>query len=509
MATVANPDFLSLVERDRLKPTEASDITSPKVKARLAEKKKAYYNEIISLQLVAPSYPTACTAPPEAECKEALSGSQARFNIPRFRLTESFLHDTVNRNKDPAFPTLLVSHIHDRKANVVILPRDLQSKCQPSITYDVIVRSAVQVEQGGVLAGSGDNYYSGELIFFIENVPALSQNQRYLVTSGDIHRWFISGAITGLEAIQVHQTKITNYERTLAALNASIKNIHAAPIYNEQGRAIVGSPLKNAREAKLNALKEEVGKTATLLAKAKASAEAASARHFTACSITVTEREGEGQKEKDGTTKVSFAVKVDGKKKFFYSDLVKQKKDWNLVEMYATGDRTEARLNTKTSKGKRNDVVIVIAEEDRAQHLVDLGAARIKIMPDGFGVHESYDEGKLRGARSCHRLYHGYFREGQYHEGTLRSDAGVYTGKFQNNSEPSEGTMKYADGTVLAGEFSVLSPKHPSPLGPTYQRGLPHGRANIQFKDGASYEGMMRHGRVSGRGIHRIRSNAP
>ena len=104
---------------------------------------------------------------------------------------------------------LLVSHIHDRKTNSVILPKDLQAQSQSSVVYDVIIRSAVQLEQGGVLSKTGDSYYKGDLIFLIQNV-VLRKSERYEVVPGDIHRWLANGAITGVETIQIHASKVGN-----------------------------------------------------------------------------------------------------------------------------------------------------------------------------------------------------------------------------------------------------------------------------------------------------------
>lgn len=68
--------------------------------------------------------------------------------------------------------------------------------------------------------------------------------------------------------------------------------------------------------------------------------------------------------------------------------------------------------------------------------------------------------------------------------------------------------MKYADTIVLTGGFALSPEEDDSPLGPNpYLRGLPHGDVKIQYKGGASYEGEMRRGHITGNGIYRYPSD--
>jgi len=517
--TATDPDFLSLVEANRFQPSTAN-VTSPKVRARLQERKKAYWNEIICLRPVPP--PSSASLPSEHDSKE--------WNIPRFRLTESFLQETVNRAYSSSSSMVLLSHVHDRKTNSVILPKDLQVKSQSSVIYDVVVRSAVQVEQGGVLSGDGDSYYKGDIIIYVRGVPNLSESERYEVVPDDVHRWLVDGATNGLEEIQIHNNKVKTLVETLEQFEKDLKNINAVPIYNEHGRAVVGSPLKDARETKFKFLMDKKEQTKNRILQAQESEEAAHARHFSACSLLITKRSKNGVNVRDKSSKALFAVKVLGKKREFYEKIITNATDWALVHLYATGDRT---TETKSKKKQANDegksaTMVTIAEADRGDHLVDVGAVSIEILPDGFGVHEAYTEFDLFAtninvgnvdSRCYHKLFHGHFQEGKYCEGTLHTDVGVYSGTFVSN-EPCKGKMKYSDEIILTGDFA-MPPEHrgdrryedeergeeyneDSPLGQNpYRRGVPHGNVHIQFKDGASYEGEMHHGNITGNGIYR------
>ena len=106
--------------------------------------------------------------------------------------------------------------------------------------------------------------------------------------------------------------------------------------------------------------------------------------------------------------------------------------------------------------------------------------------------------------RSHHRLYHGQFHEGNYREGTLYTNCGVYSGTFLSN-EPCFGTMKYSDKIVIMGGYAPIPEVDDSPLGSNpYRRGMHHHRnVSIRWKDGAMYEGEMRSGVITGVGVYK------
>jgi hypothetical protein len=251
--------------------------------------------------------------------------------------------------------------------------------------------------------------------------------------------------------------------------------------------------------------------------------------HVAACPLLVTQYD---VCDTTSTGKLAFTVKLEGKKRDFYVDLISSKTDWcSSYPLYATAEKPMDHKSLKQQKLSNNikstkEVMTVIDKVELAEHEVDLGTVSIIMLPDGFGVHElfittnsatksSNSEDGLT-ARSHHRLFHGTFHEGSYHDGTMHSDCGVYTGTFQSNQPSGSGRMKYKDGSVLVGDF-VVFPSTPSPppsssssttellLSNPYLRGLPHGdNVTIQFKDGiTSYVGEMNQGRVTGSGTYR------
>jgi hypothetical protein len=480
----AEPDFLSLVETNRFQPAAATDATSAKAHAQLQQQRKAYWKELITLRLVPPAVST-CTI----------------LNIPRFRLTEYLLREVVSRGSSKM---LFVSHLRDQNKTVISpTTKDLQAQCQKSpVVYDVIVHFGGGVERGGVLSVVGDSYYRGDMIYLIKNVPKFSKSKQYEVSTNDVHQWLINGAIDEIESVQMLSAKVSSMQQTLQQLETDINSIHLKPIYNEQGRAIMGSQLHDAREVKFKSLQDEKKQSQRRLLEAEQSLESERARHFSACSLLITQR------GLDAAGNVSFSVNLgpEGKKRDYYSDLISKKTDFCSAPMYATLDVMA------DCKQKSNMPIKNVGKTDRAEHVVDVGSVSVIMLPNGFGVHEAFvtsvktDEDG--GARSHHRIFHGHLRDGAYHEGTLHSDSGVYSGAFQSNEPCGQGKMKYVDAIIITGGFALSTAEDDSPLGPNpYLRGSPHGDVQIQYRCGASYEGEMRRGRVTGNGMYRYPSD--
>ncbi len=79
----------------------------------------------------------------------------------------------------------------------------------------MIVAVAGRIQRGGVLSRDGDSYYSGDMIFHIENVPKLSVSEKYEVLTEDVHRWLINGAICSDESVERHSMKLETLKKTV------------------------------------------------------------------------------------------------------------------------------------------------------------------------------------------------------------------------------------------------------------------------------------------------------
>jgi len=369
--TTSDPDFIHLIESKRF---QTSGISSPKTQARLKEQQKAYSNELISLRLVPPS--SSLTLDNTNDDNNTSSSSKSTWNIPRFRLTQSFLTETVNRGRNDTLPKLHVTHLIDSRSKEVILPtNDLRVQCRSTpVVYDVVTQLAGGIKQGGVLARSGDSYYNGDLLFLLTNVPKQSSSGLFEVQPSDVHRWLVECATSSVEKIMIANDKIQGLNETLQQLEKTLANVHKAPIYNDKtGRAITGEALHVARENKRTSLLDEQKQTRTNLATAEQSLNELRLKHLRRMELSISKRTNDTS-NKNNT--ISFSVKLHGKKKEYYTNLVTNQKNWSLP-LYATG----SDLGSSSSNDTYELALLDISASEQAQHFVDTGSVSIVVLP--------------------------------------------------------------------------------------------------------------------------------
>ena len=368
--TTSDPDFIHLIESKRF---QTSGISSPKNQARLKEQQKAYSNELISLRLLTlDNTNDNNTSSP--------SKSSTTWNIPRFRLSQTFLTETVNRGRNDTLPKLHVTHLIDSKSKEVILPsNDMRVQCRSSpVIYDVVTQLAGGIKNGGVLARSGDSYYNGDLLFLITNVPKQSSSGLFDVQPSDVHRWLVECATSSVEKIMIANDKIQGLTETLQQLEKTLANVHRAPIYNDKtGRAITGEALQVARENKRTSLLEETEQTKNNLANAEQALNELRLKHLRRMELSITRRTDNTSNK---SNKISFSVKLHGKKKEYYTSLVTNQKVWSLP-LYATGSSDLGTSNSSSKDDTSELTLLDITASDQAQHFVDTGSVSIIVLP--------------------------------------------------------------------------------------------------------------------------------
>jgi len=373
--TSSNPDFIHLIESKRF---QTSGISSPKNQARQKEQQKAYSNELISLRLVPPSSSLALDNTNDNNA----SSKPTTWNIPRYRLTLGFLTETVNRGRNDTLPKLHVTHLIDSRSKDVILPsNDLRVQCRSTpVVYDVVTQLAGGIKQGGVLArsgDSGDSYYNGDMLFLITNVPKQSSSELFDVQPVDVHRWLVECATSSVEKIMIANDKIQGLNETLQQLEKTLANVHRAPMYNDKtGRAITGEALQLARENKRTSLLDEQEQTKNNLAAAEQALNELRLKHLRRMEMELSIKK-RNDVASNNSNKMSFSVKLHGKKKEYYTDLITKQKVWSLP-MYATGSGDLG--NNSTS----NDTALVLADimaSKQAQHFVDTSSVSIVVLP--------------------------------------------------------------------------------------------------------------------------------
>ena len=487
----SDPDFLHLVETNRLGKNGSSRSNQQKIQAE----SRAYMNEKITLQF---------------------EGSTTK--VPRFRLDKDFVQNVVNRvhtktestkpkilkthlasgkgasPTDAATTKLLFTHLRHRESNKIIMSdTDLKRKCLANVTYEVMARAAIRCSTSlpSISSSKSDyteSHYDGDVLFVIHDVPMSSQ-QMHEVTENDVKRWIVRGAIRNTEMVDVLTKKKETLKQNLLQIGQQIASLPPAAASGGKGRV---ASAQNIRDKKAKSLAEEKERQSALLSTTSQSLDTLYAQHMNDCILSIQKRSSD---ENGSNTKTcDWAIQVIGDGKETYNDLIEKNNNWSMIPMYAFG-----------AKAKKRPISMNIPEEDQSRHFVDTGEISMTKLPHGFGIFESYDEFHLQNVktRTCHTLFHGQFHEGQFSEGTLYSGEGVFTGKF-NEGRPSEGTMEYEDGIKISGNFSVsdtLSKKNP------YYRALPDGVQTITFPDKAMYEGHMKQGHVTGTGVYKDASS--
>ena len=371
----SDPDFIHLIESKRF---QTSGIGSPKNQARLKEQQKAYSNELISLRLVPPSSSVTLDNTNDNNTSSP-SKSATTWNIPRFRLTQVFLSETVNRGRNDTLPKLHVTHLIDSRSKEVLLPsNDLRVQCRSSpVVYDVVTQLAGGIKNGGVLARSGDSYYNGDMLFLITNVPKTSTSELFEVQSSDVHRWLVECATSSVEKIMIANDKIQGLNETLQQLEKTLANVHKAPIYNDKtGRAITGEALQVAREKKRTSLLEETEQTKSNLAAAEQALNELRLKHLRRMELSIKKRSDDTT---NNSNKIAFSVKLHGKKKEYYTSLITNQKDWSLP-LYATG--SDLGGSNRSSSNDTSELALLdITTSQQAQHFVDTGSVSIVVLP--------------------------------------------------------------------------------------------------------------------------------
>ena len=509
---------------------------------RLLEKKKAVWKETIQLQFDTSQYSISSSAPPIIR----------NWKIPRFRLTKSFVEDCCNRvwisnqkssskpeaesikllstikltekstnEKPPKTIPLVLSHLHHRESNTVIMPADMHSQCRAApFLYEVVVRSVGGTSRGGLLAGGSvvrrknleerlgsvsrmEFRYDGGICFILHNVPKTSENGRYAVTANDIRRWIVDGCIKDDDSMTIPTQRLLKLEQSLVKLEK-----------DRRGLAAIGSPDEN-----LTFVSDEIKRTKKQIEQEKLALESARSKHFSDCHLSITLQPSKLNER--GETKASWKIRVKGTRKEYYQKLIENYTKW--VAMYALGRiKAKQKSNTRSNDALYSEhFVMSVPKQDQADHFVDVGTVQIKMLPDGFGIYESFVSSSIANYKDddCdgrHCLYHGHFHEGAMSgEGTLYTDEGVYCGEFQADERFGLGTVEYSDGVILSGAFALHNSNFvtenkgkdvlDSPMGQNpYERGLPHGNVHIKFVNGDEYEGEMRNGTITGRGVIRF-----
>lgn len=208
------------------------------------------------------------------------------------------------------------------------------------------------------------------------------------------------------------------------------------------------------------------------------------------------------------------------------ASIAMEKSDWNYVCLVQTRPEPRAYLEDDQIANE------IISSKDLAKE-INMRSVRLRRMRHGAGDYLQPQQTSILGSdvdkpklspldegfhiSSIGALYTGQWRLGEKHgRGKEFSNTGVYDGEFESNTRQGSGKMTYGKGDSVMGSFErplarrVMASgskfqgrPYPCSLlnGSAFREGVEHGdHTRIVFADGATYEGEMRDGRITGHG---------
>jgi hypothetical protein len=201
------------------------------------------------------------------------------------------------------------------------------------------------------------------------------------------------------------------------------------------------------------------------------------------------------------------------------------KRDWNYVCLVQTRPVPKAFIEDDQVQNQ------IISDKDLVKE-VNMRLVRLKRLRHGIGERlqltaEASEDGEKDDMlkpwedgfhiSSIGAMYCGEWKMGEKHgKGKEFTNVGIYDGEFERNYRQGRGKLVYGNGTTVSGTFDrrtrayAYSKKYrdqwyaPSLLcGDQFRDGVEHGEhMQVAFPDGATYEGEMTDGKVTGYGIY-------
>ncbi len=440
---------------------------SLKGEEKLEAKRKAFLNEVVTLTLSKP---------------------KASWNVPRFRLTTEFVQHLIDRTVPTRGVSLAYLKSSDEAIGIVV-PSEMVRLCKKDVPYEMILSYPNQTKDIKEKHGCA---YQGQMHFVLRNVPARSQNHLHTVRSPHIMKWIVDGILKEDPDLVRLEKKLSALKRSLSSINAQLEKVHEVPVINSRGVASSGRVAERKRQEMYDTLidskyqtDDEIEETSKTLFNL----------HSLKCEqieVSVTQCSNEHEQ--------LWNVELRGEYKNFNEQILLNKASWNTSFMYAF------------PRHREGEHYII----DSPDYLVDTACISIERVEHGFGtfhrssprdLDQDQDSPPEMNSDDVVDFYHGTYVDGKYHgSGMLYTSSYIYGGGFKSHSFSGKGTLIFKDGDILNSksfEPSKRGTPHEDLLATSnrYARGEPSS-CSILFSDGATYDGEMECGTITGRGVY-------
>jgi hypothetical protein len=449
--------------------------TSLKSEEQLEARKRKFFNETLTL---------------------TLSNPATSWKVQRFRLTTDFVQHlidgTVLQTRGVTLAYLKACGLDEGVG--IVVPGEMQRLCKKTVKYEMVLSYPNQTKDIPTR-----HAYQGQMHFVIRNLPARSQNHLHHVQTQHVVKWIEDGILKEDPDLVRLERTMSSLHRSLSIINGQIQRIHEDPILNDRGMSISGKVAERKRQERYETMLESKYQINDEL-------------DVTTKTLVQLRSEKCNQIELSATQRNEnlWTIELHGEHQRFNEQILLNKASWNTSFMYAfSSDQEEQPIPiTGTS-----------------EYLVDTASISIERVEHGFGNYHRRTTAPLRHAfdqdyeydskeRNCSDrhvdCYHGTYVDGKYQGfGMLYTPSCIYGGGFENHLHGGEGTLIYKDGDVFrSNTFGVNhATRHDNEndilllSNNRYARGEPS-TSKISFSDGASYEGEMQHGTISGQGIY-------
>ena len=444
-----------------------------KSELRAKEEKRAFYNEIVTIHLL------------DTETRQPRQG--CTWKIPRFRLKQDFLQDLVDKspaNKDKH--GCEICYLQDSKGEI-ILPTQMRIVCKPlPMVYYIVNKKASKI-----LDIEDDSNYEGDMKFVIKGVPRHTQNERYEVNEDDIRGWVIDSILEEDPILQRLRKKVEELRVSIERVATEQRDTPTCPIYKKNGRQVRGKRADKERNIIFDKLSNDKRCLRQEFDMALDQYLNAQKSRFKKLEVQINE-----ERHSLSDNRTTWVVEFIGVHKQYHESLALKKADWKSCPLLHTGCN-QTRIEKQNAMGLTDQGYRADAED--VDCLVDIGGVTIERLEDGYGNYHRVMEDRL--PRHCDEhvdYYHGLFKKGVMDgHGIIYGSGGVYSGPIKDGKPCGDGSMDYADGDRLTGEF-----RNTGPICNPYTRGMPSGKGTISFADGSFYCGELEKGDITGTGIY-------
>lgn len=427
--------------------------SSLQIEKQERDKREAFYHENITLILENPV---------------------SSWTIPRFRITPDFVQSLVDKKFQTEGGKLhylreidgegLIITPNDNRFNLLLKSTPVKYRIEvelPSRTRDILLTSC----------------YIGDMNIIIRGIPKQSQSGLYLVQKEDIRRWLIENILSEDLHILAAEKEIEEVSKSRKMI---LKKLQKLPNHER------GFPLKGAdATARLERWSIELEN------EEKELRQQYERRNLDLQMLRNQKQKGIEFEITADEHNSSWILSFNGEQKSFNEDVVLTKVNWKKCFMYTWEEALKAQ--TKFN---------IIHNDD---YLVDTTNVSVQRVEHGKGLFSNTKKNFCSGCqlfflKDYYDFYFGLFVKGKRHgSGIEMNDSHIFIGEYDSDYY-ARGIKMYNDGDIVTNSFTseiVISDRN-NP----YEQGSENGCGTIRFTDGAIFEGCMKNGEMTGKGIY-------